>query len=107
MNEAMSKDLNNHLKAALQTVESVLARQHDNESLAQVSGQLSHAVQSVVRLRNCMTITCRAGVPHPDGISLDRINAIISVMTGIEYPLAGIHWPRIQQVRDGLKQMMA
>jgi hypothetical protein len=107
MNKAAIKDdLNHDLQAALQSVEAVLERQQDNENLAQVSGHFSHAVQSMVHLRNRITAIGRAGTPSPDGISLDRINALISVMAGIEYPAAGIHWPRIQQVRDGLKQMM-
>ena len=95
------------LENALRSVDAVLAHKDNHESVGEISGRFSVAVRSVVHLRNGITAANRAGTALPGTPSLDHVNALISLMAGIEYPLAGIHWSRIQRVRDDLTQMLA
>jgi len=107
MEQPRKETLNRDLEAALRSVETVLGWENDHVELAKVSEEFSHAVQSTVRLRNRISEARRHTEPLPEQLSLDRVNAIISMMSSIEYPLAGVHWPRIKQVRDSLRQMLS
>ena len=107
MNEQLSKtDFSSDLQAALDTVDCILEQKGEVE-LADVSKQLSHAIQAVVRLRNHMADASRLDGQLPVATSLERVNGIISLMASIEYPRAGIQWPRIQKIRDHLKEVLA
>ena len=62
---------------------------------------LSKAVRSVIELRN-RVVAQTAG--RADGREIrDRMNAIVSLSFGSEYPLMGIHRHRIEQTRDALE----
>lgn len=94
------------IQHALTSVEQVLAHENDDKYQGQVSALLSVAMRSLVQLRNNLTVAQRACASVPGMPTLDQANALISLMAGIEYPLAGIHWPRIRRVSNELTQML-
>jgi hypothetical protein len=60
---------------------------------------LAEAVRCLVRLRNELITQQRAGGCHD---RLDRCNAVLSMVVGSEYPLAGLRRERVQKARDEL-----
>jgi hypothetical protein len=69
----------------------------------QMSGDLPEALRCVVRLRDRL-IGQRRTEPGSTKVQqrLDRTNAILSVVTGGEYPLVGVRRQRIVEARDAL-----
>jgi hypothetical protein len=63
---------------------------------------LAAAVRCLVQLRADLTAGWRDG-GHSD--RLDRCNAILSMLIGSEYPLAGMRRERIQNARDELNSL--
>lgn len=94
------------LGAALGEIEKVLARHQPGE----VTEQMARALQHLVCVRDHLD-DGEAGDPRAapagNGITLPRLNSLLSVLASIEYPLGGIHWKRIEQVRDCLRQSLA
>lgn len=88
------------LRAALEQIEEMLSRRQPG----QVSDQCSRAVSFLVRLRERMMEQDQTAPAAP--LSLARVNAILSVLAGIEFPLAGVHWKRMEQVRDALRGLL-
>lgn len=91
------------LQAAIREVGGVLAG--EGEGLKDVSEQFSRAMHAVVQVRNRVTEEVRASGAAGKSPHLDRINSVISMMSSVEYPLAGIHWPRIREVHDTLREI--
>lgn len=102
------------LEQALQRVNRVLAGKDADEGMATVSEQFSEAVGAMVRLRDGLIPGGTAGMPddrrdgaaRPGAPRLAEVNALISLMAGIEFPLGGIHWPRIERVSAELQKML-
>jgi hypothetical protein len=80
---------------------------------------LSQAMRVLVRLRNQLIAERRSSGqragPTPRGGAargpqtddrLERVNAILSVVSGGEYPLQGVRRERIEQARDALAQLL-
>lgn len=103
MEPAGDRQSSQFLHTALQAVETVLAR--GEAGTAEVSEGFSHAVRALTTLRRHCAERCRTDGAAGSASRLDHVNALISVMAGIEYPLAGIHWPRVRQVREELRKM--
>jgi hypothetical protein len=104
--ELKKEDLDRHLHTALQSVEEVLEDKGDLP-LSEVSKKFSHAVRCMVELRNhIIAAEAGAGTDLPHSLRLDNVNAQISMMASIEYPRAGVQWSRIDQIRNGLQQML-
>lgn len=63
---------------------------------------LADPAQLLTRVRNAVIATRRADrqVEPPD--LLQRLNQLASVMAGLEYPLGGVHWKRIETLRQAL-----
>jgi hypothetical protein len=61
----------------------------------------------LIQVRNAVIAARRADqqVGPPD--LLKRLNQLASVMAGIEYPLGGVHWPRIAALRKELGALIA
>lgn len=70
----------------------------------QLYGDLAHAVRCLVALRDALIADGRAGAPDA-GNRLQRANALLSLVVGGEYPVAGLHRDRLQQARDGLDRL--
>jgi hypothetical protein len=60
---------------------------------------LAEVVRWLVKLRTVLTAARREGDP---GDLLERCNAVLSMVIGGEYPLAGIRRDRLQKARDEL-----
>lgn len=60
------------------------------------------AMRQVIRVRNGL-LTQEAAL---DPGQLDRINAVLSLMSSIEFPLAGLHSGRLEQVIRALHQLV-
>jgi len=92
------------LADVLQQVEAVLDKQ--GKGFAGIDQEVSRAVCSLVDARNLLAKSERLGKPTRPSAQLDHINGLLSVLASVEYPLAGIHWPRIKQVRDDLRKLV-
>jgi hypothetical protein len=64
---------------------------------------LAAAVRCLVQFRNELTARRREGEPN-DG--LERCNAILSMVIGAEYPLAGLRRDRLRKARDELASVL-
>ena len=67
-----------------------------------IYNDLAEAVRCLVRLRDELIAEQRAGAGRDD---LDRCNAILSMVVGSEYPLAGIRRDRVQQALQELSAL--
>jgi hypothetical protein len=47
-----------------------------------------------------------AGADAGMALSLPALNALTSVAVSMEYPLAGIHWKRLESLRSGLEDLL-
>lgn len=65
-----------------------------------VYDDLAEAVRAIVRLRDRLIAERRDG--RPVSSDLDRVNAVLSLTVGGEYPLAGVRRERIEQARQAL-----
>jgi hypothetical protein len=63
---------------------------------------LAEAVRCLVRLRNELITEQRATARRD---RLDRCNAVLSMVIGGEYPLAGVRRDRVQKARDELASL--
>jgi hypothetical protein len=64
---------------------------------------LAEVVRCLVELRTELTATRRKG---ESAGHLDRCNAILSMVIGGEYPLAGLRRDRLQKARDELVTLL-
>jgi hypothetical protein len=62
------------------------------------------ALDRIVRVRNERIRTRSAGDAAQDD-ELQRLNAILSLMAGIEFPLGGFHRERLVQVEQALQAL--
>lgn len=68
-----------------------------------VYDDLAQVVRCLVQLRAELTAKQREGAP---GAPLERCNAVLSMVVGGEYPLAGIRRERLQKARDELASLL-
>jgi hypothetical protein len=87
--------------AALAALDHALADRPDR-----IYGDLANAVRALVRLRDELIAARRRDGPRAIGDRLERVNAILSVVSGGEYPLEGIRRERIQQAREELAGLL-
>jgi hypothetical protein len=88
--------------AALAALDHALADRPDK-----IYGDLANAVRALVRLRDALIIERRRDGPHAVGDRLERVNAILSVVSGGEYPLEGVRRERLEQARGELARLLA
>jgi len=58
----------------------------------------------VIRARNERIRALTAGADDPQ---LPRVNALLSVMSSIEFPLAGFHRERLDEVAKAMRALLA
>ena len=98
---AIADALREHSRTALRVLDRVL-----EESPERMTGELPEAVRALVRLRDRLIELRRADRGSRDlQERLERTNAILSVVTGGEYPLVGVRRQRIVEARDALRQL--
>lgn len=102
MDRQTRKELRSEWDDALSAIESVL-----EDRPGKHVEEISQAVASLVRVRNRLTDVQRNKTPAPEASEhLRQVNAMLSVVASLEYPLAGLHWQRMELVRDGLAEML-
>ena len=69
----------------------------------QIYHDLAEAVRCLVLLRTELTATRREGEPDD---RLERCNAVLSMVIGGEYPLAGLRRDRLHKARDELASLL-
>ncbi len=69
----------------------------------QIYHDLAEAIRCLVQLRSGLTARRREGAP---GDRLERCNAILSMVIGGEYPLAGLRRDRLLKARDELTSLL-
>ena len=62
------------------------------------------ATNGVIALRDRAIDEFRQG--RLPGDVLDRVNALVSLAFGAEFPLSGLHMHRLAQTREGLRQLL-
>jgi hypothetical protein len=69
----------------------------------QIYHDLAEVVRCLVQLRAELTVSSREGAP---GERLERCNAVLSMVIGGEYPLAGNRRDRVRKARDELASLL-
>jgi hypothetical protein len=73
--------------------------------------EVDMAEQAIVRLRDSLISRLREESTSEEATrlhaALDRVNAAVSLVTGVEYPGAGIQEASLKQARDVLKDVLA
>jgi hypothetical protein len=70
----------------------------------QAKETFAHALDRLVRLRN-ERIRAQSATAAANDSELQRLNAILSLMAGIEFPLGGFHRERLGQVEQALQSL--
>ena len=76
----------------------------DSEQPSVAESDLSEAIELLIRLRDDLIGHRRNGNDCDEW--LGRTNGMLSGIFGVEYPIAGIQWRRIQGTRDELRDML-
>lgn len=76
-----------------------------DEPPADAKDDLTEAVRSVAALRDELAGAWRRTEAAEDRRRLDAVNAILSLLAGLEYPLGGMKWKRLGEARDSLRTM--
>lgn len=87
---------------ALERLDEALAHQPEKDK-----HDFAVAMESLCVLRDALIRRRRAGNTDMLQHCLDRLNSVISVVVGSEYPLPGIRWDRVKQARDVLADLVA
>ena len=87
-------------RKALEHIDQVLAeRPKKNDHV------LSHATMCLAEYRDQLVADWRReGITPPKRKRLDRVNAVITVVLGIHFPLGAVPWPELQGARDWLAE---
>ena len=85
-------------RAAVAALDRALADRPD-----QIYHDLAEVVRCLVQLRAELTARLRDGEPD---YRLERCNAVLSMVIGGEYPLAGLRRDRMQKARDELATLL-
>ena len=87
-----------HCRAAVAALNRALDDRPDK-----IYHDLAEVVRCLVQLRTQLTARRREGEP---GHRLERCNAILSMVIGGEYPLAGLRRDRLHKARDELASLL-
>ncbi|MBV9734311.1 MAG: hypothetical protein JO209_00275 [Acidisphaera sp.] len=87
---------------ALQKLDDALAHQPEKGM-----HDFAVAVESLCVLRDALIRRRRAGDTDALQHCLDRLNGVISVVVGSEYPLPSVRWDRVAKARGVLAELVA
>jgi hypothetical protein len=87
-----------HCRAAVAALDRALDDRPDK-----IYHDLAEVIRCLVQLRAELTTRPREGEP---GHRLERCNAILSMVIGGEYPLAGLRRDRLHKARDELASLL-
>ena len=68
--------------------------------------ELARAVRHLVGVRDRLISSRRSGWPFASQQHLDRVNALMSLASSAEFPVAGVRWRRLCGLRDALKELI-
>lgn len=77
------------------------------ETASQPLQALADPAQMLTQIRNAVIAARRAGEQFDPPDLLQRLNQLASVMASLEYPLGGVHWPRIAALQEELGVLIA
>lgn len=100
MMTALDSHLRAHADAALTILESL-----SPGAAAPSSDQLGEVTRQLVELRDKLIRARRTGTPCEEW--LRQTNAILSSIFGTEFPVNGLHWQRVCETRDALRNIIA
>lgn len=100
----MADDTTARIRRQLEDVQQALDAMHPGRD-ANALEKLADPAQLLVRLRNDVIAAQRANRALAPPDLLRRLNQFASVMASLEYPLGGIHWPRIESLRKDVKSL--
>ena len=87
---------------ALAQIDRVLAGRSKKDDHA-----LSQATVNLAKLRDGLTAAWRAhGISPAQRKQLDHVNAVITIVLAIHYPLGGIPWPDLEKARAWLADIV-
>jgi hypothetical protein len=69
----------------------------------QTGGKMVEVMRHFIAMRDDLITAQRAGAPC--GEELQRINAILSSIFGVEFPSEGLQWQRVCDTREALRRM--
>jgi len=101
MNAGQDDALREELRAVLEQ----LQRMTPDQPADPVSC-MADSTRMLVAARNRVIDEQRRGHGASPPDLLQRLNGLASIMASIEYPLAGIHWKRLDTLRDALKRLL-
>ena len=76
------------------------------ESTSKPLKSLAAPARMPAQVRNAGIAARRADEPAGPTDLLPRLNQFASVMASLEYPLGGVHWPRIEALRKALAALI-
>jgi hypothetical protein len=95
-------DANDSLTAALQAGAAAVERCHDAPA-EQAKKAFGDAMLRIIAARNDRIHALTQGA---DDEQLPRVNALLSVMSSIEFPLAGFHRERLGEVDSAMRALL-
>jgi hypothetical protein len=104
--DSLSPEFSENLREAARALERA-------ETAAPLEVQLdaSQAEKLVVRMRNELIEQVRKDPTGPRSLQLkrllDRVNGVLSIIVGVEYPSSFVHREMITQARDALQAILA
>ena len=66
---------------------------------------LAAAVRHIIQLRDALIVERRTTPSRQADEDLLRVNSVLSLASGAEFPLVGIRWERIIALRNALREM--
>ena len=101
--DAIERDrVRTQLQAVLDALEAVRP-----DAAAEPLHTLAGPTRQLTTIRNAVIAAQHNDEPIGAPDLLQRLNQLASVMAGIEYPLGGVHWPRIEAVRKELGALIS
>ena len=94
-------DVPDTLQAAVERI-----RECRDASVEQANATFETAMQRVIRERNERIVALEAARRGQDA-RLRQLNAVLSLMASIEFPLAGFHRERLDQVASAIEKLPA
>ncbi|HRO60424.1 MAG TPA: hypothetical protein PK177_14865 [Burkholderiaceae bacterium] len=94
-------ELIRHGRASLDAFEHAIEKAQDLEH-----EDLARAVRHLVDLRDALICSRRQGWPFGAQQHLDCVNALMSLASSAEFPMAGVRWRRLCSLRDALKDLI-
>jgi hypothetical protein len=95
----IDQEMREHASTTIDRLEQVIERgpaaKHD---------EVRAAMEGVVAFRNRAIEKYRAG--DVDRRCLDAANSLLSLAFGAEFPLSGFHSHRLEQTRDGMRELL-